>query len=222
MADDPVTPKDGRRPSRRSVVIIAAAVVVVIVAVILIAVGVFSGRSTTPTAVESTFATVAPRPTVDVTAPTTVKATAPAVAPLPSGTATPGTKAEPVPLTSPATPVRDVRVTVGTVEAVQGKADGIGEVDAPAIRFEMTVDNRRSSALSLASAVVTVTYGDDATPADEYTSVRKGLPQSVGAGQTATGTFAFAVPEKERGDVSISFDYQVGTPIAVFSGSVSR
>lgn len=218
-ANDPLPDAVRRRPSRRLIII--AALVVAAALVTALVLGLQSGRTApAPRAVGSSFATVAPQPSVRVTVPPTVRATAPIVAPLPSGSARPGTTSSPVPIASPATPVSRLVVRIGSLASVAGKGDGIGEVDAPAIRFVVTVDNQRSAAVSLSSAVVTVTYGADETPADEYVSVRKGLPQSVAAGQKVAGTFEFAVPRSARKNVSIAFDYQVGTPITVFSGRV--
>jgi hypothetical protein len=106
------------------------------------------------------------------------------------------------------------------MEAIQGEAERAGEVAGPAVRFVVTVTNTTAQPVSLATALVNVYYGADATPAGELAKPGGSpFPQEVAAGGTAAGTFIFTIPEDERDDVLVTLDYQVGTPVLAFEGA---
>lgn len=140
----------------------------------------------------------------------------------PSGTASPGTEASPVPLSATAQPVAKVDVSLGKLTAVTGKATGVGEIDGPAIRFSVTFRNGTAKAIPLSSVVVDVSSGRSETPAAELMSVRTPLPDALGAGKSATGTYTFSLAKADRDGVRITVDYYVGVPIVVFSGDAPR
>ncbi|WP_345152461.1 DUF4352 domain-containing protein [Arthrobacter ginkgonis] len=111
-------------------------------------------------------------------------------------------------------------VSVSKLEAIEGKAEGIGEVAGPAIRFVVTVRNTSDTELSLDAAVVTAEYGKDAVPATELSqSGAKGFPATVAAGKDASGTFVFQVPTKERGSVRILVNQSASEKVAAFEGA---
>jgi hypothetical protein len=134
----------------------------------------------------------------------------------------PPAEAPEVDLDATAQPVPDVDVSLGGLEAVEGVADGPGEIAGPAISFTVTVENGTEAAVSLASTVVTVTSGEDLLPADQLATGSEPLPSEVPAGGTVTGTFVYTVPVERRDDVRITFDYLAGTPAVVFAGDVPR
>lgn len=129
-------------------------------------------------------------------------------------------EADPVPLESPAS-VADAQVRLG-VEAVNVEATVPGEVSGPAVRVKVTA-TAGSAALDLSGASVTVTYGQDSTPAVMLTSDQQSqtLPDSVAAGAEATGVYDFAVPEGARDQVVVRVYLNSQEPVAVFSGAVS-
>lgn len=128
-----------------------------------------------------------------------------------------------VPFTKSSAPVAGVVFAIDKLQAVKGVAQGPGEVGGPALRFELTVRNDTSSAVSLTSTVVNVYFGPDRVPATE---LRKPggipLPVTVAPGRTEKGVFIFSVPEDLRGQVQITADYTAGVPIAVFEGAAPR
>ena len=129
-------------------------------------------------------------------------------------------EADPVPLESPAS-VADAQVKLA-VEAVNVEATVPGEVSGPAVRVKVTT-TAGSSALDLSGASVTVTYGQESTPAVMLTSDQQSqtLPDSVAAGSEATGVYDFAIPEGSRDQVVVRVYLNSQEPVAVFSGAVS-
>ncbi|MCU1478502.1 MAG: hypothetical protein JWQ64_3195 [Subtercola sp.] len=123
-----------------------------------------------------------------------------------------------VPLTAPAVPVPGLTVTITGLAAVDGVANGVGEVGGPAISFTVNAVNSTTAAVSLATTVVGVTYGSALTPANQLTSASTPMPLDVAAGATASGTYVFTVPADQRGQVQITVDYQAGVPVVVFEG----
>ena len=167
----------------------------------------------------------APGPAGATSSPTPA-ATTPEPEAVPTGPATPGAAvpaptAPAIPIDDTATPAPGVTVAVGAIESVAGEAERPGDVSGPAVRFTVTVTNSTAKAVSLASALVNLYYGADSVPASEL--AKPGgvpLPTSVAAGASVAGTFIFTVPENERDDVLITLDYQVGSPVIAFEGSV--
>lgn len=152
-----------------------------------------------------------------VEAPVEPESTEPAVdaAPLP--------ELPPVPLTEQVAPVPGVVVSISSLEAVEGEAQGPGEVAGPALRFTLSMRNDGDAPVSLTSTVVTVYSGPEQTPAVDLRGPGGvPLPEEVGPGATVTGVFVFTVPPEERDQVKIGVDYTVGVPIVVFEGSAPR
>jgi hypothetical protein len=111
-------------------------------------------------------------------------------------------------------------VSLSKLEAIEGKAEGIGEVAGPAIRFVVTVRNTTDADLRLDTAVVTADYGKDAVPATELSqSGAKGFPATVAAGKEASGTFVFQIPTKERGSVRILVNQSASEQVVAFEGA---
>ncbi|MCU1447386.1 hypothetical protein [Cryobacterium sp.] len=128
-----------------------------------------------------------------------------------------------VPLTDEVAPVPGVVVSIDALEAVEGEAQGPGEVGGPALRFTLTMRNDGDAPVSLASTVVTVYYGQDQAPAVDLRGPGGvPLPDEVAGGATVTGVFIFTVPPEERDQVKIGVDYTVGVPIVVFEGAGPR
>jgi len=129
----------------------------------------------------------------------------------------------PVPLTEQVAPVPGVIVSIGDLAAVEGEAQGPGEVGGPALRFTLSLRNDGDDPVSLESTVVTVYSGPEQVPATELTEPGGvPLPGEIAAGATATGVFIFTVPPEQRDQVKIGVDYTVGVPIVVFEGAAPR
>ncbi|KZC96490.1 hypothetical protein [Clavibacter tessellarius] len=134
----------------------------------------------------------------------------------------PPAEAPAVGLDATAQPVPGVDVSIDELRAVEGVADGAGEIAGPALSFVVTVANGTDAPVSLAAAVVTVASGADLLPADPLRTGSTPLPAEVPAGGTATATYVFTVPVERRDDVRIAYDHRAGTPAVVFSGQAPR
>jgi hypothetical protein len=128
-----------------------------------------------------------------------------------------------VPLTEEVAPVPGVVVSIDSLEAVEGEAQGPGEVGGPALRFTLTMRNDGDAPVSLESTVVNVYSGPDQAPAVDLSGPGGvPLPGEVAPGATVTGVFIFMVPPEQRDQVKIGVDYTVGVPIVVFEGAGPR
>ena len=114
-----------------------------------------------------------------------------------------------------------VRVALTSIESVTGKAVQPGEVGGPAIRVRVTMTNAGVRSLNAASSVVNCYYGANRKPAGALVEPG-GVPLygQLAPGKTTYGVYIFAVPVKQRGDVTITVDYRVEVPVVVFQGDV--
>ena len=127
--------------------------------------------------------------------------------------------APPVPLMATKVVRTGVSATISEMEAVEGEARGIGEVAGPALRFKVTVINDSAAEISLDTAVITVSYGGDNSPASGLSGPNtEPFPATVAAGTSASGIFVFSVPKEARSAVKIYLNLDAGTPIAAFEG----
>ena len=167
-------------------------------------------------------------------------------APLPSESAVPtgsasGTPAPPVsgtpdapaptgqpapvstPIEAPAEPVPGVAVRIESLEAVQGEAQGPGEISGPAIRFAVVVENTTGDSVALGTVVVNLDFGSDRTPGSEIAKPGGApLPTGVAAGATVEGVYLFSVPTEARDLVNITVDYSVDAAPVIFTGPAPR
>ncbi|WP_426302600.1 hypothetical protein [Arthrobacter sp. R-11] len=128
-----------------------------------------------------------------------------------------------VPLTAKKTVKSGITATITELQAVDGEARGIGEIAGPALRFKVTVSNGTTAAVKLGTALVTVTYGKDETPASPLSGPgATEFPLTVAAGASASSTLVFGVPKDQRGDVRIYFSLDALTPIAAFEGQAPQ
>ncbi|MBW3069447.1 hypothetical protein GZ998_08025 [Actinomyces sp. 594] len=113
------------------------------------------------------------------------------------------------------------QVSLSSMQAVDAVAGGVGEVSGPALEVEVSVTAGEEE-VDLSVASVELTYGDDQTPAVSFTSAEQAhdLPAKVGAGQTVTGTYVFAVPTDARDRVDVKVTVSTGEPVVVFRGAV--
>lgn len=168
--------------------------------------------ATVPSATDAPADSV-PAPEADEASP------APEADVVPGDAAAPVEKA-PVTLTESAAAIPQLVFSLGALEAVDGEAQGPGEVAGPALRFTLTVRNDTAASVSLASTVVNLYAGVDQAPSMDLAEPGGSpLPDEVRAGRSATGTFVFAVPRDARNPVKIAVDYSAGIPVVVFEGA---
>lgn len=208
------TPEGEAKSRRRALVVLVVVVVLALVAA-LVTWSVVSGADPAPTSTSS--ASAEPGDTAGTAEPE----------PEPGASETPGAEPSAGEITDGAlgfdddAPVGpDVSVALSSIEAVDGVAESPGEIAGPSIRFTVTFTNDGDEAYSLAGVVPNVYYGEDLVPAIPLRGPGgQDLPEEVEAGDTATGTFVFNVPEEQRGMVRITVDYDAAEPAVVFEGA---
>ncbi len=113
--------------------------------------------------------------------------------------------------------------TISKLEAIEAKAEGIGQIAGPAIRFVVEVRNTSAKELKLDTAEITVEAGAQNLPAIRLDgSGTKLFPLEVAAGKRASGTFVFLVPEDQRGQVRIYLNYAASESVVAFEGAAPR
>lgn len=113
--------------------------------------------------------------------------------------------------------------TISKIEAIEAKAEGIGQIAGPAIRFVVEVRNTSDQELKLDTAEITVEAGAQKLPAIRLDgSGTKLFPLEVAAGKRASGTFVFLVPEDQRGQVRIYLNYAASESVVAFEGAAPR
>lgn len=117
----------------------------------------------------------------------------------------------------------DVSVALSKIEAIEGEAQGPGEISGPSIRFTVTFTNKSDAAYSLAGAVTNLYFGPDQIPAIPLQGPGgASFPSEVKPGETATGTFIYNVPTDQRDQVRITVDYEAAEPALVFEGPAPK
>lgn len=116
----------------------------------------------------------------------------------------------------------DVLVSLSQVEVVDGEAMSPGEVEGPALRLTLTVENASDLELDTSAAVVNLYYGPDATPANTFEQPGGvPFPAVIPSGRSAQGVFLFAVPEEERDEVRLEIDLAPELQVVVINGDVT-
>lgn len=110
-----------------------------------------------------------------------------------------------------------------SLEAVEGEANGPGEIAGPAVRVTVVAANDSPSPVLLEGVVVDLTYGAQNTSASPLSgpgALR--FSGEVAAGATATGVYVFDVPVDERGAVSVLVSYAAAVSPVVFQGEAPK
>jgi hypothetical protein len=117
-----------------------------------------------------------------------------------------------------------VTVTIERVKHQAEKGRGPGAFTGRAdTMLAIAVTNRSKQAIDLTSVVVTTSYGKPAQlAAPVYDDPAVGdFSGSLKPGATATATYAFAIPAKQRGHVETTVDFDATHVPAEFAGTTS-
>lgn len=160
--------------------------------------------------------------------------------PSPSGSASPGPSAaatepgDPAtvpgggfdPSTEPAVGLDDpaafesgVTARLDELEAVQGEAQGPGEVSGPAVRVTIELTNGTGAAIALDRTVINVYGGPEQTPGSPLSG--PGVDEfsgSLAAGGSATGVYVFALPLDQRDPLQVTVSYDPEDVTVLFEG----
>jgi hypothetical protein len=205
-----------RAGGRRRLLLGAAAVLVAAVVVgLVLAFSGDGGAGATPPAAEPS-ATAAPTPAEVELAPT-------APTPEPTG---PTSDADALPpslpavgLDQPAAVGNGITAVVSSLEAIDGTAQGPGNVTGPALRATVRITNGTAGPVSLDAVVVDLATGADLSPASPLDDPsQRPFSGTVAPGDTAEGVYVFTVPVDDRAAVTLSVGYQAGAPFLVFTG----
>lgn len=225
------TPPDGgARRSRQWLVAGVVAAVVLVGGIVAVAATRGGGATDEAGATGTSAITESPAPsatgspTADATSTPGGTAT-PTTAPVPEPSLTwaPGAVDDAVPLDDVATPEADVTVSLAKLEAVQGTAQGPGQVAGPALRVTLEVTNGTGEAIPLNAALVQVYCGPDRIPGDPLSG--PGVSEfggTLAAGDSATGVYVLTCPVELRDDVQITFGYVPAGAKVAFEGAAPR
>lgn len=237
MSVDPATapaPPTGPAPDagrssrrRRQLGLAVLAVVLVAVVVVLVVQGSRDEGRAAPGAAPSSdpaaTASTSGAPTAATPPPGTApQATDAGQAPVPAGVADPNEAPPSLPPVEldQSVPVRGVTASLSDIEAFTGEAVGPGNVNGPALRVTVRLQNDTDADLPLDGVAVDLAYGADRTPASPLEDrSQRSFAGTLPAGEGAEGVYVFSVPADAGDDLTISVAHQAGVPIAVFAGA---
>ncbi|MGY1693093.1 hypothetical protein [Geodermatophilus sp. SYSU D01105] len=113
-----------------------------------------------------------------------------------------------------------VRAQVVSLDAIDGTAQGPGNIAGPALRATVRLVNETSEPLALDLVAVNLTHGADGTPAPPLQDAsRAPFTGTLAPGDSAEGVYVFTVPEGARDVVTLTVGYRADAPFLVFTGS---
>lgn len=114
-----------------------------------------------------------------------------------------------------------ISVKIDEVESMTVEAETPGEVSGSAVVVTVTAANDTAEALSLESAVVTLSAIDGEPGIGTTAGAPEPLKGSLAPGEDASGRYVFMLGSAEGRDVSVSVNYAAGQPVAIFTGKAS-
>lgn len=120
-----------------------------------------------------------------------------------------------------ATSVGEVEFQVADVKRVTIKPGLPGDVEGPGARVDLVVTNSSGEQVPLTGVAVNLTILPDTPASPSNDSNNKSLPAEVAAGQSATGSFAFNLPDGKPFRAKVEVLYADGSTVAVFRGPIS-
>lgn len=109
------------------------------------------------------------------------------------------------------------------IDAVEGEAQGPGEIAGPALRVTVELRNTTNKAVPLDGAIANLSYGKQRTPGIPLSGPGvKSFPRTVAAGDTASGRYVYNVAPSEREDIEVTLSYSAEEPTVAFQGAVGR
>jgi hypothetical protein len=219
-------------PARRRW-LVGTVVLVLVAAVLALAIGLRGGND--PAAAEDTTGTASPS-TAPSTASSTDAATDGSTGPAATGTEAPNTgpavgpteggdAAPPalpaVALDAPAPVGNGVVATLPAIEAIEGEAKGPGNVNGPALRVTVRIENGTDQPIPLDGVATNLYHGADATPAAPLDDAsEQPFTGTLAAGEQAQAVYVFTVPADDRSSVTVEVGYEAGAPLLLFTGPV--
>jgi hypothetical protein len=208
---------DGR--GRRLLAVAAAAAVLVLVLVLVVVGG---GDDGSPAGADRTAASSTSSAPTSADTATTPTAESAAPSPAPAGGAGELPAALPAVGLEEEVVVEGLTASLSSVEAINGSANGPGNVAGPAVRVTVRLANRSTAEVSLETVAVNLFHGAGTEPASPLEDPsQRPFTGSVQPGEAAEGIYVFSVPAGDRDPVSVEVGYRAGAPRAVFTGRVA-
>ncbi|MFY0407455.1 hypothetical protein [Solicola sp. PLA-1-18] len=219
---------EGAGTTSRTRWLVAGAALVVAVVVVL-ALALTGGDDDEPSAGDasatpSATPTLSPGATTAPTAPSGATPTpteSPAPTTGPTEAPTPIPTRSPVPIDEPAEFGDGVTARIVSVRSIEGKGQGIGEVDGPSLLVRLELTNDTSRAIPLAQSTVNLAYGRSGDPAPPLFGDERSKPftGNLAAGDSARAAYVFNVPERQRGRIQVTISHAALSPVVAFQGS---
>lgn len=124
------------------------------------------------------------------------------------------------PLTDPVSFDTAVVVSLTGVTAITVTAQTPGEVDGPAVKVAVRVENRSDKPIDLSSAVVSLTADRGGFGIPTTAGGPVPLAGELAAGASGSGSYVFMLDPASGRTVTVSVNYSAAQPIAVFTGKV--
>lgn len=106
------------------------------------------------------------------------------------------------------------------LSAVQGTAQGAGQLAGPAVQITIELRNDSNEPVSLDFVSVTSNYGTALTPAVALSGPgATQFPATLAGKSTAKAILVFAVPINQRGALQVLLNVAASLPVAVFEGT---
>lgn len=114
----------------------------------------------------------------------------------------------------------EVSARLVSIEAVQGEAEGPGEVAGPAVRVTVEVVNGTAETIDLGATVVNAYAGPELRPLETLSGPgARWFEGSLAAGAAAEAVYVFNTPADLRESLQVTVSYDPEVPTVVFEGA---
>ncbi len=216
--------------NRRSLVIALVAALVLVGGIVWWALAREGAEPAPPGEPTATGETTAQDPATEPTTSEEPTAEDPATTVEPSATAEPTAEPTATPTADPTAPPVDLEdpaeigaltARLARIEAIEGEADGPGEIAGPALRVTVELTNGGAAEADLTGVVVNLYHGPDAAPAEMLAgSGSAWLEGSLAPGATVSGVYVFTVPADDRVPVQVTVFVTPDEPTVLFEGAL--
>lgn len=124
-----------------------------------------------------------------------------------------------MPITATASFGDAVTARILSVEPINAKAHGPGEISGPGVALSIRITNGSARAIDLGTVTVNVTASNGSPGLQLLGPPASAFNGSLTAGQSATAVYVFTVPVQFRKPVTVSVSYTAAAPVVLFRGT---
>ena len=106
-----------------------------------------------------------------------------------------------------------------SIKEIDAKGQGPGEVSGPALSIEVEVANDSKEMVDLDATVVNLTGADGAPGSTMTGKPADPLSGTLKPKKSATGTYVFAIPDRNRNPVTVEVSVAPDEPSVLFKGT---